>query len=139
MIEGDFKLLNAWIKRFNKLGDGDHIKALANDFAEKTLKLTDENFDKRQNPAGIRWRPRKKKYPHPILEKTGKMRRSFRKGQGATVYSTDAKAKYHQYGTKKMARRQMLPGAKLPSRYSRAFTKLARRRYMGILLGKLKP
>jgi phage gpG-like protein len=115
---------------------------LAEAFVDATLKLTRENFDKKQNPAGIPWRRRKKDQPWPLMVKTGKLRGSFRRGRGgkhrAEVLSMDPKAKFHQHGTKKMPRRQMLPGKQIPSRYSRAYSKIARKKIMGVLLGKIR-
>lgn len=139
-LEGDFKTLQWWIKRFHKLSDGSAMQDLADDFVAETLKLTRENFNKKQNPAGIPWRRRKDNKPHPLMVKSGKLRGSFRRGRSgrlkAEVLSMDPKSKYHQHGTKKMPRRQMLPGKVIPSRYSRAYSRLASKRMMGILTGK---
>lgn len=139
-LTGDFKKVQWWADRFKKLASGDTIEQLTQVLVDETLKLTRENFDKKQNPAGIPWRRRKQDKPWPLMVKTGKLRGSFRRGRGsgktATVISMDPKSKFHQYGTKKMPRRQMLPGSFIPPRYSRAYVKAIRRKLMPIMMGK---
>lgn len=41
------------------------------------MNLIQEGFDKRVEPRGRAWEPRRRSYPWPILEKTGRMRESF--------------------------------------------------------------
>lgn len=76
------------------------------------LDRVQQNFDKRGTLFGG-WKPRTKSYPWPLLEKTGKMRKSF-KGEVSTnqltVGNTDDKFKYHQSNKSrtKIPRRIML-------------------------------
>lgn len=58
----------------------------------------DTNFSGRGSLFG-RWLPRKDNLPHPILEKTGKMRRNFKQNLGPDyieIYNPTAYFKYHQ-------------------------------------------
>lgn len=58
----------------------------------------DTNFSGRGSLFG-RWLPRKDNLPHPILEKSGKMRRNFKQNLGpdyVEIYNPTAYFKYHQ-------------------------------------------
>lgn len=77
---------------------------------------TDKQFpSKGSNLLDKEWEPRKKNYSHPILQKTGKLRRSFKytptnPKDRLTFFSTleNDYYKYHQLGTVKMPQRQMI-------------------------------
>lgn len=77
------------------------------------LDRVEQNFDLRGKMFGG-WAPRKVNKPWPLLEQTGKMRRSFRgevtSGTQLTVGNTDNKFKYHQSNKPrtKIPRRVML-------------------------------
>lgn len=58
----------------------------------------DTNFSGRGSLFG-RWLPRKDNLPHPILEKSGRMRRNFKQNLGpdyVEIYNPTAYFKYHQ-------------------------------------------
>ena len=66
-----------------------------------------EVFDTRGAVLGEPWAPRKKAYPWPILEKTGKMRRSFRakaEKMRAEIWNAVDYFKFHQ---SRMPRRRL--------------------------------
>lgn len=92
-------------------GVHDFTKPL-NDSKAIILDRVQQNFDKRGAMFGG-WQPRKIDRPWPLLEQTGKMRRSF-KGEVTTtqltVGNTDDKFKYHQSNKPrtKIPRRVML-------------------------------
>ncbi len=72
----------------------------------------DTNFSGRGSLFG-RWVPRKDNKPHPLLEKTGKMRRGFRQNIGPSyveIYNPTPYFKYHQSNKprKKLPRRVMM-------------------------------
>jgi len=94
------------------------------------LKTVDQQFTTRGTKIlGRRWVKRKRKYKHPILEKTKKMRRSF----GQTMLTKNRLEitsrgvdyyKYHQKGTNKLPRRQMVGHSKkMIERVLRIFSK----------------
>lgn len=72
----------------------------------------DENFSQRGALFG-RWVPRKDNLPHPLLEKTGAMRRNFKQSLGPDyieIFNPTAYFKYHQSNKprKKIPRRVMM-------------------------------
>ena len=72
----------------------------------------DTNFSGRGSLFG-RWVPRKDNKPHPILEKTGKMRSNFKQNLGpyyVEIYNPTPYFKYHQSNKprKKLPRRVMM-------------------------------
>jgi phage gpG-like protein len=93
---------------------------------KELLNLVEEGFQARAEPRGREWEPRKKAYPWPILEKTGKARRSFTAdASGPNVIvsnsATDRGKEYvffHQKGWRqggiKQPARQVMPIAKMP-------------------------
>lgn len=73
----------------------------------------DANFASRGALFGARWKPRKDNEPHPLLEKTGRMRRSFTQNLGndyVEIFNTSDYFAYHQSNAprKKLPRRVML-------------------------------
>lgn len=73
----------------------------------------DANFDSRGALFGERWQPRKDNKSHPLLEKTGRMRRAFSQNLGmdyVEIYNTADYFKFHQSNAprKKLPRRVML-------------------------------
>lgn len=72
----------------------------------------DTNFSGRGSLFG-RWVPRKDNKPHPLLEKTGKMRSNFKQNLGpyyVEIYNPTPYFKYHQSNKprKKLPRRVMM-------------------------------
>lgn len=77
------------------------------------LSAFDSNYDSRGSLFKAKWKPRKDKKSHPLLEKTGKMRRSFTSKLGnnyVELYNTAEYFKYHQSNAprKKLPRRVMM-------------------------------
>lgn len=94
--------------------------------AEVLLEQIEQGFDARRDPSGNKWRPRKGSYAHPMLEKTGAMRRSIyaRAGRSEVRFGASARSRkgypypeVHQYGSKRVAQRQFLPEGELPRGY----------------------
>ena len=68
--------LNRLIAATGQLGDA-RLSPLTADLAAETVKQTQRRFDRRTAPDGSRWKPRKDNLPHPLLEKSGRLRRSI--------------------------------------------------------------
>lgn len=79
--------------------------------------LIQNQFDERRAPDGSPWAPRKQPTgTWPLLEKTRKMRRSFKVMATASqlkVLNAAPYLKFHQEGTSRMVARPVLPGAGL--------------------------
>lgn len=93
--------------------------------AKETERLIAEGFREQKSPYGRRWPARKdpKSGSHPILDKTGKLKRSWSvkaRGKGLLIRTTGVDyARYHQSGTKRMPARRMVPEGKLPPKWSK--------------------
>jgi phage gpG-like protein len=84
--------------------------------------LIDEQFDARAEPtSGDQWAPRVPPTGSwPILEKTGRMRRSYHVSAtttGVTVTNSTDYAGFHQTGTARMVARKVLPDGDLPGEW----------------------
>lgn len=80
--------------------------------------LIDERFEARADPSGARWEARKPPTgTWPLLEKSGRMRKSYHvtaTAAGVSVANTVPYAGFHQTGTGNMVARKVLPDAGLP-------------------------
>ena len=76
MVTVDARDLNRLIAATGNLGDA-KLSPLTADLAAETVKQTQRRFDRRTAPDGSRWKPRKDNLPHPLLEKSGRLRRSI--------------------------------------------------------------
>lgn len=71
----------------------------------------DKNFPAKGALLGNRWQKRKRNYPHPILQKSGKMRKGFRDRvlpMRAEITNPVAYFRYHQLGTRQLPVRLMM-------------------------------
>ena len=50
---------------------------LTSELAALSLRQTQQRFERREAPDGTSWPPRKDSLPHPLLEKTRRLRRSI--------------------------------------------------------------
>ena len=76
--------------------------------ADLMTKSHEVNFKSQGSRFGKKWGARKRSYPWPILQKTGKLSKSFKSSydsHSAMVENTASYAKWHQGGTRKMAAR----------------------------------
>lgn len=81
---------------------------------------------------GRKWKRRKDRLPHPLLEKTGRMRASIRKLRGGGMFSRDYRivgsdvryAKYHNAGSGRLPVRQFIGDSRALHRH---FIKLINR------------
>jgi len=110
-------------RRLRELQRGNIRRAGAGAIQAALTNLINERFDDRAAPNGVKWAPRKPPTGvWPILEKTGRMRRSFKviatAAQVKVLNDTDY-LQYHQTGTSRMVARPVLPTGKLPPEWDR--------------------
>jgi hypothetical protein len=94
-------------------------------------RLISEGFENRSAPDGKAWAKREDDKPHPILEKTGKMRRGWRiitSPKGIWARNRVKHTKFHQFGTRNMVARPMVPskGTRLPDKWRVAILRSAK-------------
>lgn len=112
-MRGDFSQLKAFIK---KVGDTARLQELiAKAVRDEALTQVQLGFREERDPDGVPWLPLKHRQGQ-ILSLTGRLRRSYNarfvrmgKGVGIRIASNVKYAKFHQYGTKHMAARRMVP------------------------------
>lgn len=111
-ITGSDAAIRAAAAKLAKVGAGRVALVVAQKVAPVVQSLSDRPWQRRASVEGEQWAPRKRRYYHPLLEKTGKTRRSLKSRAIGTnvVTSVSTKyAKFHQTGTRKMAARPVFP------------------------------
>jgi len=109
-LTGSDAALRAAAAKLHKVGAGRLALAVAHKVAPVLQELSDRPWQRRASVEGESWAPRTRRYYHPILEKTGKTRRSLKSRAIGTNVVTSVKTKYavhHQFGA---------PRAKVPAR-----------------------
>lgn len=132
-VVGDFAELDRLRKAFEGLSrQGMH--EVSKVLAAEALHQLDEEFEESRDPYNRPWAPPKRRKrgtlraAKPLID-TGRMRSSFhaRPRRGGFVVSTDVRyAGYHQKGTRRMVKRQMLPEKRLGPRWAPALEEAAR-------------
>lgn len=116
--------------RLGSLGDQRSVVGLVTKALASALPgLVDEGFQRRSDPEGGPWAPRKDDLPHPLLELTGKMRGTVStkiEGKRVEVKNDADYLKHHQHGTVKMIARRVAPVGKLPVRWKQELDKAAK-------------
>jgi hypothetical protein len=101
--------------KLRQLTPGRIRQAAAGAIRDQVEILIDERFDARADPSGAPWEARKPPTgTWPLLEKSGKMRKSYHVGAtttGVSVTNSRPYAGYHQTGTANMVARKVLPDA----------------------------
>lgn len=116
-----------------KLRNAKRAKAkIAAEWEGIALFILDGSFGRRVSPYGEPWKARTRRYPWPILEKTGRLRAGFRarrRGDGVVVTNRVPYGKFHQKGTRRMVARPILPSRArgLPPQWKRQYTIAAKR------------
>lgn len=93
----------------NRWGRAKNLTPAMKNFNEYYRREIDSNYNSRGSLFGG-WKRRKRAYPHPILSKTGRMKRSFRSDvrEQSVEISNDARYfRFHQLGTRKLPKRKM--------------------------------
>jgi len=109
-LEGSRELSRNLLTKYNKVTD---FKIPLFNIGREVRSSVDKNFGSRGALFGSAWKPRKDNEPHPLLEKTGRMRRSFTQNLGndyVEIFNTSDYFAYHQSNAprKKLPRRVML-------------------------------
>ena len=124
-VTGDFMMLAQLRQRLARMGTGEVLRVLGSRLATETQEQMLRGFREQRDPYGRKWAPRKPPPAwavrafglvddhHPILDKTGQMIDGGRsRFDGRRILVTlKSPAPFHQSGTIKMVRRQMLPTA----------------------------
>lgn len=111
-LTGSDAPLRGMLAALKAFGQGAVVREAAKKLAPVLQELGDRPWQRRADPDGAPWAPRKRTYPHSLLEKTGKTRRSLRsRASGTSVITTVSTpfARFHQTGTRKMAARPLFP------------------------------
>lgn len=118
-LTGSDAAIRAAAAKLHKVGAGRLALAVAQKVAPVLQSLSDRPWQRRASVEGEQWAPRKRRYYHPLLEKTGRTRRSLKSRAMGTNVVTSVKTPYahfHQTGTRKMAARPIFPvGDSLPA------------------------
>lgn len=109
-IEGGKELSRRFIKIPEDIGN---FKPVLFKIGREVRIAVDANFGSRGSLFREKWAPRKDNKPHPVLEKTGKMRRNFQQRLGddfVEISNPTEYFKYHQSNAprRKLPRRVML-------------------------------
>lgn len=137
-ISGDFSALAKLTDRISEAKIRGLLPKVAQRIGAAAVKQISDEFRESRDPYGQPWKPlksprgrqgKKKRSDKPLID-TGRLRASFRaQPDGATVrVSTDVDyAEFHQDGTSRIPRRQILPDddGGLGPRWSAAFEKEA--------------
>lgn len=117
-LSGSDAALRAAAAKMKGVGAGRLALTIAHKVAPVVQSLSDRPWQRRASVEGEPWAPRKRSYFHPLLEKTGKTRRSLKSRAIGTNVVTSVRTKYatfHQTGTKRMSARPIFPTAELPA------------------------
>ena len=79
------------------------LSRLKQDLAAESLRQTQQRFSRREAPDGSKWPPRKDNLPHPLLEKSRRLRRSIRAVPSRDGVDQTAEPPYagvHQHGSR---------------------------------------
>lgn len=114
-ITGSFQGLERLGKKFANVASAKFRRGLTSALAKESLRLIEQGFRNETDPYGHKWRALKRKRKGKgILDRTGKMRKSFRAvgtGEGVQITNSTDYASHHQFGAPKakVPRRQMVP------------------------------
>ena len=75
-ITVDLREVQTLLRHLGGIGSRD-LSALTAELAQQTVDQTNRRYDQRRAPDGKPWPPRKDSKPHPLLEKSGRLRRSI--------------------------------------------------------------
>lgn len=105
--------LAEYITRVERMAKPEFSEELMGVLGSEVVRQIGFGFQTRSDVYGNYWKPRETEKPWPLLEKTGRMRASFRitsvSPEHVTVSSDCEYASFHQYGTKRLPVRGMIP------------------------------
>lgn len=124
-LSGDFSALAALIHSFEKASDPSVFGKLSAALSAEALQLVQAGFASQSDPYGAAWAPLKVR-DGMILQDTGRLRGSVTSSSGnneVRLRVTAAYGAFHQRGTSRMPKRQILPNdGDLPAEWRSAFT-----------------
>lgn len=126
-LSGDFSALAALIHSFEKASDPSLFGKLSTALTAEAVHLVQAEFGAQSDPYGNAWaRAPLKARAGMILSDTGRLRGSVTSSSGSNevrVRVTASYGVYHQHGTSRMPKRQILPNeGDLPGEWRSAFT-----------------
>lgn len=127
-LSGDFGAFEEFGKRIAKAGSAATMRDIMAAVGEEAVELVREGFEKESDPYGSKWAALKYRSGR-ILQDTGRLRSSVHR-QSATanrvsVGLSATYASFHQFGTRRMPRRAMLPTGRMPRSWSTRIRKAA--------------
>lgn len=100
------------VRKIERLSSSDFREGLSQAVGEKCLDLIRDGFAQKKSPYDS-WRPRKYAYSWPLMDKSGKGKRSWRlrvAPGGFRIVAEDAEyLSYQHWGTKYITPREMFP------------------------------
>ena len=130
-LSGDFGALREFAGQLEKAGHSKALQELSENLAEEALDLVAEGFKGEHDPSGRSWKPKKKPDGRSILVgKTSRLRRGWHRKvantRGFTIGPAVKYAGYHQFGTRTIPARRMVPKrGRLPSAWKSGFSHVA--------------
>ena len=88
-----------------------NLKPAFDKMAPEIIKKYKENFPARGSVLNSPWKPRKKSYPWPILNKTGKLKNTWNSvssSRALEIKNPTPYATYHHFGTKFLPIRKLV-------------------------------
>lgn len=120
--------LDQLIRKLQRASDPAVLRSIMAVVAEEAIDLVKEGFDKERDPYGAKWQPLKRRAGR-ILQDTGRLKASWHRrsvtATRAVIGSAAGYAKFHQFGTRRMPARRMVPSGKLPGLWRKAIHEAA--------------
>lgn len=134
--------INSWAKAIKGLGTEQQLLMLSKSLAQASKSNISFGFRAESDPYGDKWAPRASgETSKALLVDTGRLKRSWTstvRSSGFKIRSAVEYAKHHQFGTRRMVARKMVPDSgALPPEWSREFNHMARR-WQKRVLNKVK-
>ncbi len=135
-----------WAKAVEGMGTKQQLLMLSKALAQAAKSNISTGFRFETDPYGDKWKERADgSTDRQILTQTSELRRSWNstvRPSGFRIKSAKSYAKHHQYGTRRMVARKMVPdNGNLPPEWSREFNHMARlwqKRVLRRVKGKLR-
>lgn len=144
VVKGDFGRLEALIARARNIASPAFRQAALSNLAEAARTEIVLGFERGADPHDSRWAPLKVRHGRRVggqpLRDTGRLQNSFNVRTSATgivIRSNVTYAGYHQYGTRRMVARPMVPsGQDLGPRWRRSFTRVLDHQIANVMKGR---
>lgn len=115
------------------LGMGSLVEDAKADLSRDIEKQLLKDFSQGKDPYGDKWEATVQPTGHPLLDDTGRLKRSyvigFRQRNRLSVTNRSPVARFHQNGTSNMAQRLLVPNGPLPETWRRLIVKAIKRQW----------